>query len=174
MPKQNPANAGPQKLFQGQLKMGGTRSGLVEDLSISSPNHSLKLYLWLDIRPCVLCNERPDTSAYNKSPLCTSHIAWKAEKPCCNSRIVPVATNLPFSHVRSLPPLIDPPLSSSPISTPAVRPSWHAPRPMRSLPEGGRSLRVVLLAFPVEFRNFPEDHRMSPVKTAELPSHSIR
>lgn len=45
MPKQNPANVGPQKLFQGQLKTGGTRSGLVEDLSISSPNHSLKLYL---------------------------------------------------------------------------------------------------------------------------------
>ncbi len=35
----------PQKLFQGQLKTGGTRSGLVEDLSISSSNHSLKLYL---------------------------------------------------------------------------------------------------------------------------------
>ena len=44
---------------------------------------------------------------------------------------------------------------------------------MRSLPEGGRSLRVVLLAFPVVFRKIPEDHRMSPLKIAELPPHSI-
>lgn len=45
MPKQNLANAGSQKLFQGQLKTGGIRSGLVADLSISSPNHPLMLHL---------------------------------------------------------------------------------------------------------------------------------
>ena len=45
---------------------------------------------------------------------------------------------------------------------------------MYSLPGGGRSLRVVLLAFPVEFRNFLEDYRMSLLKTAELPPYSIR
>ena len=45
---------------------------------------------------------------------------------------------------------------------------------MRSLPEGGRSLRIVFLAFPVEFRNFLEDYRISPLKAAELLPYSIR
>ena len=45
MPKQNLANAGSQKLFQRQLKTVSIRSGLVEDLSISSQNHPLMLHL---------------------------------------------------------------------------------------------------------------------------------